>query len=54
LYDKATKPRPSFKSSSSNPSKAMIEKNPSFDYRMMAHLLGMNKNTVQRMIQLIG
>ena len=32
----------------------MIEENPSFGYRTVAHLLGMNKNTVQRIFQLMG
>lgn len=30
----------------------MIEENPSFGYRTVAHLLGFNKNTVQRIFQL--
>jgi putative transposase len=30
------------------PIKAMIEENPSFGYRTVAFLLGLNKNTVQR------
>ena len=34
------------------PIKAMIEENPSFDYRTVAHLLNFNKNTVQRIFQL--
>ena len=36
------------------PIKAMIEDNPSFGYRTVAHLLGLNKNTVQRVFQLRG
>ena len=36
------------------PIKAMIEENPSFGYRTVAHLLGFNKNTVQRIFQLRG
>lgn len=32
----------------------MIEQEPSFGYRTMAGLLGMNKNTVQRIFQLRG
>ena len=32
----------------------MIEENPSFGYRTVAHLLSMNKNTVQRIFQLMG
>ena len=34
------------------PIKAMIEENPSFGYRTVAHLLNFNKNTVQRIFQL--
>lgn len=36
------------------PIKAMIETNPFFGYRTVVHLLGMNKNTVQRIFQLKG
>ncbi|HEY4341676.1 MAG TPA: IS3 family transposase [Steroidobacteraceae bacterium] len=36
------------------PSKALIEAEPSFGYRTVAGLLGMNKNTVQRIFQLKG
>ena len=36
------------------PIKAMIEENPSFGYLTVAHLLGFNKNTVQRIFQLRG
>lgn len=36
------------------PIKAMIEQEPSFGYRTVASLLGMNKNTVQRIFQLRG
>jgi putative transposase len=32
----------------------MIEENPSFGYRTVAHLLEFNKNTVQRVFQLMG
>ena len=32
----------------------MIEENPSFGYRTVAHLLGFNKNTVQRIFPLKG
>ncbi len=34
--------------------KAMIEENASFGYRTVAHLLGFNKNTVQRIFQIKG
>ena len=36
------------------PIKAMIEQEPSFGYRTVAHLLGFNKNTVQRIFQIKG
>jgi putative transposase len=36
------------------PIKAMIEQEPSYGYRTVAHLLGFNKNTVQRVFQLKG
>ena len=36
------------------PIKAMIEEEPSFGYRTVAGLLGMNKNAVQRIFQLKG
>ncbi len=36
------------------PIKALIEEEPSFGYRTVAHLLGFNKNTVQRIFQLKG
>ncbi len=36
------------------PIKVMIEENPSFGYQTVAHLLGCNKNTVQRIFQLKG
>ncbi|MBP6897032.1 MAG: hypothetical protein KBC94_21660 [Pseudacidovorax sp.] len=32
----------------------MIEENPSFGYRTVAHLLGFTKNTAQRIFQLRG
>ncbi|MHA7685441.1 hypothetical protein [Cupriavidus sp. PET2-C1] len=32
----------------------MIEENPSFGYRKVAHLLDLNKKTVQRVFQLMG
>lgn len=37
-----------------DPVKALIEENPSFGYRTVAHLLSFNKNTVQRIFQLKG
>lgn len=35
-----------------DPTKTLIEKEPSFGYRTVAALLGMNKNTVQRIFRL--
>lgn len=32
----------------------MIQENPTLGYRTVAHLLGFNKNTVQRILQLKG
>ena len=36
------------------PIKVLIGEHPSFGYRTVAHLLRMNKNTVQRVFQLKG
>ena len=36
------------------PIKATIEANPAVGYRTVAHLLGFNKNTVQRIFQIKG
>jgi putative transposase len=36
------------------PIKALIEEEPSFAYRTVVWLLGMNKNTVQRIFQIRG
>lgn len=36
------------------PIKALIEREPSYGYRTVAHLLGFNKNTVQRVFQMRG
>ncbi len=36
------------------PIKALIEREPSYGYRTVAHLLGFNKNTVQRVFQQMG
>lgn len=35
------------------PIKRLIEEHPAFGYRTVAHLLGFNKNTVQRIFQLM-
>ena len=54
VYYRSTKAAPKVQEQLVKPIKAMIEENPSFGYRTVAHLLGMNKNTVQRIFQLKG
>ena len=54
VYYRPVKAGPKLQARLVAPVKAMIEENPSFGYRTVAHLLGMNKNTVQRIFQLKG
>jgi len=54
VYYQPTKAAPKVDEQLAAPIKAMIEENPSFGYRTVAHLLRMNKNTVQRIFQLKG
>ena len=54
VYYRPTKGAPKVQEKFVTPIKAMIEENPSFGYRTVAHLLGMNKNTVQRVFQCMG
>ncbi|CAM5211913.1 IS3 family transposase ISKpn40 [Castellaniella defragrans] len=54
VYYKPTKAAPTVDPKFAEPIKTMIEESPSFGYRTVAHLLGMNKNTVQRIFQLKG
>ena len=54
VYYRPTKGSPKLQEKFVTPIKAMIEENPSFGYRTVAHLLGMNKNTVQRVFQCMG
>ena len=54
VYYQPTKAAPKVDEQLAAPIKAMIEENPSFGYRTVAHLLGFNKNTVQRIFQLRG
>lgn len=54
VYYRPVKAVPSLQERFVTPIKAMIEENPSFGYRTVAHLLGFNKNTVQRIFQLKG
>lgn len=53
-YYKPTKSPAKVKPELAKPIKEMIEAEPSFGYRTVAALLGMNKNTVQRIFQLKG
>ena len=54
MYYQTVKSQPKVKPELAEPIKAMIEENPSFGYRTVAHLLGLNKNTVQRIFQIQG
>lgn len=54
VYYRPVKAAPTLQGHFVAPIKAMIEENPSFGYRTVAHLLGFNKNTVQRIFQLKG
>jgi len=54
VYYKPTKGDPKVQAQFVEPIKAMIEENPAFGYRTVAHLLDMNKNTVQRVFQIMG
>lgn len=53
-YYKPVKAQPKVQECFATPIKALIEENPSFGYRTVAHLLEFNKNTVQRIFQLKG
>ena len=53
-YYKPTKGPAKVNAELAQPIKEMIEAEPSFGYRTVAALLGMNKNTVQRIFQLNG
>ena len=52
VYYRPTKAAPKVRAELAEPIKALIEEEPSFGYRTVAGLLGMNKNTVQRIFQL--
>jgi putative transposase len=54
MYYRPLKAEPKVQERFVTPIKAMIEENPSFGYRTVAYLLGLNKNTVQRIFQLKG
>lgn len=54
VYYRTVKSAPTVRSELAAPIKQLIEAEPSFGYRTVAGLLGMNKNTVQRIFQLMG
>lgn len=54
VYYQPTKAPPKVQSKLAEPIKALIEAEPSFGYRTVAGLLDINKNTVQRIFQLMG
>ena len=53
MYYRPTKKTPTVQERFSQPIKQLIEEHPAFGYRNVAHLLGFNKNTVQRVFQLM-
>jgi putative transposase len=54
VYYRPCKAPPRVRAEFAGPIKALIEEEPSFGYRTVAGLLGMNKNTVQRIFQIKG
>lgn len=54
MYYTAVKSAPTIQTRFAELIKAMIEESPSFGYRTVAYLLGVKKNTVQRIFQLKG
>jgi putative transposase len=54
VYYKPVKSKPKVQERFAGPIKQMIEAEPSFGYRPVASLLRFNKNTVQRVFQLMG
>jgi hypothetical protein len=54
VYYKPVKAKPRVQDRFATPIKQMIEADPSFGYRTVASLLRFNKNTVQRVFQLMG
>ena len=53
MYYRPTRKPPTVQERFCQSIKQMIEENPSFGYRTVAHLLSFNKNTVQRILQLM-
>jgi putative transposase len=54
VYYRPRRVAPKVRAELTEPIKALIEAEPSYGYRTVAGLLGMNKNTVQRIFQLKG
>jgi putative transposase len=54
VYYKPVKSKPKVQDRFTEPIKQMIEAEPSFGYRAVANMLRFNKNTVQRLFQLMG
>ena len=54
VYCRPTKGAPKVQEKFVTPIMAMIEENPSFGYRSVAHLVGINKKTLQRVFQCMG
>jgi putative transposase len=54
VCDKLVKSKPKVQDRFATPIKHMIEAEPSFGYRTVASFLRFNKNTVQRVFQLMG
>ncbi|WP_313894991.1 IS3 family transposase [Burkholderia pseudomallei] len=54
MYYRPVKSEPKVQARFAEPIKALIEESLSFGYRTLAHLLGFNKNTVQRIFRLMG
>ena len=54
VYYRPTKAPPKVRPGLAEPIKTLIEQEPSFGYRTVAGLLGMNKNTAQRIFQIKG
>ena len=48
VYYRPTKQTPIVQERFAQPIRQLIEEHPAFGYRTVAHLLGLNKNTVQR------
>jgi len=53
VYYRPTRKTPIVQERFTKPIKQLIEEHPAFGYRTVAHLLGFNKNTVQRVFQLM-